>query len=49
MPTSPSSTSGPRQIQSAVQVMAFSNPAIADGRIEALRRAIPLSIHARHC
>ena len=47
-------TSGLRQIQERVQVMAFqSTPAIADGRI---RVVIPhreahscVSIHARHC
>ena len=46
-------TSGLRQIQERVQVMAFqSTPAIADGRIEGIDThscASVVSIHARHC
>ena len=46
-------TSGLRQIQERVQVMAFqSTPAIADGRIEGIEThscASVVSIHARHC
>ena len=46
-------TSGLRQIQERVQVMAFqSTPAIADGRIcrrRGLHADSLVSIHARHC
>ena len=46
-------TSGLRQIQERVQVMAFqSTPAIADGRIDGQdkkRSCRLVSIHARHC
>ena len=46
-------TSGLRQIQERVQVMAFqSTPAIAGGRIEqgvSNARYMQVSIHARHC
>ena len=46
-------TSGLRQIQERVQVMAFqSTPAIADGRIcqpQDLPCSRYVSIHARHC